>query len=184
MFQKTKNPKYLIELNVSKTNWILSLKVIFKNTTPVYQKSWQIQWLGQNSIDQLWRCFWMMKNSLYSIFKSAKYVCNRFKKESGMFIFFFSEEFSLLNNSSKLPLTFLKKTEKVISLISLSSNDISKQTRDFHFHKAHGHNIISIRMFKVCDDSISKPSKTISKSSIKKVSFLMNEKSKKCRSSS
>ena len=171
MFQKIKNPKYLTELNVSKTNWILSLKVIFKNTTPVYQKSWQIQWLGQNSIGQLWRCFWMIKNSLHSAFKSAKYICNRFKKESGVFRFFFSEEFSLLNNSSKLPLAFLKKTEKVISLISLSSNDISKLTRDFYFYKAHGHNIISIRMFKVCDESISKPSKITFKSSIKNYHF-------------
>ena len=32
----------------------------------------------QNPIDQLWRCFWMMKYSLYSTFKLPKYKCNRF----------------------------------------------------------------------------------------------------------
>ena len=43
---------------------------------------------------------------------------------------FFPEQCFLINNSSKLPSTFLKRTEKVISSISFISNDIAKIIRE------------------------------------------------------
>ena len=61
-----------------------------------------------------------------------------------------------MNNSSKLPSKFLKRTEKVISSISFSSNDIVKIIRDLDPNEAHGHDMVSIRMLKICGESISK----------------------------
>ena len=40
---------------------------------------------------------------------------------------FFSEQFSFLNNSSKLLSTFLKRTDKFISSVSFSSNNIARK---------------------------------------------------------
>ena len=51
------------------------------------------------------------------------------------------------NNSSKFPQTFLKRKEKVISSIFFSDNDIAK---------AHGPDMVSVLMPKICRESISK----------------------------
>ena len=70
-----------------------------------------------------------------------------------------------MNNSSKVPSTFKKKkTEKIISSISFSSNDIAKIIRDLDPDKVHGHDMISICMLKICGDSILEPSEIIFKS--------------------
>ena len=84
-----------------------------------------------------------------------KYVTN-FNKKARIFISFFAQQCSLMNNSSKLPSTFLKRTEKVISSISFSSNDIVEIIRDLDPNEAHGHDMVSIRMLKICGESISK----------------------------
>ena len=104
-----------------------------------------------------------------------KYVTD-LKEKAETFNSFFAEQCSLMNNSSKLPSTFLKRTDKFISLISLSSEDIARIIRDLDPNKAHGHDMISIRMLKICGESISKPLEIIFKSCIEKGRFLMNGK--------
>ena len=52
---------------------------------------------------------------------------------------FLAEQNSLINNPSKLPLTFLKRTEKIISSILFSGNDIANIIQDLDPNKAHGH---------------------------------------------
>ena len=69
-----------------------------------------------------------------------------------------------MNNSSKLSSTFLERKEKVISLISFSSNDIAKAVRDLDPNQAHGHDMLRICMLKIDGESISKPLKVIFKS--------------------
>ena len=54
-----------------------------------------------------------------------KYVTD-FKEKAEIFNSFSAEQCSLTNNSSKLPSTFLKRTDKYISSISFSSNDIAR----------------------------------------------------------
>ena len=102
-----------------------------------------------------------------------KYVTD-FKEKAEISVSSFAEQCSLMNNSSKLPLTFLKRTDKFISLISLSSKDIARIIRDLDPNKAHGHDMISIRMLKICGETISKPLEIIFKSCIEKGRFLMN----------
>ena len=69
-------------------------------------------------------------------------------------LYFFAEQCSLINNSSKLPTTFLKRTDKFILSIPFSSNDIARIIRDLDPNKTYGQNIIG--MLKICDESISK----------------------------
>ena len=76
-----------------------------------------------------------------------------------------------MNNSSELPSTFLKRTDKCISWILLSSNDIARIIWDLEPNKAHGHDMISISILKICGESISKPLEIIFKSCIEKGQF-------------
>ena len=84
-----------------------------------------------------------------------KYVTD-FKEKAEIFNSF-AEQCSLMNNSSKLLSIFLKRTDKFISSISFSSNDIARIIQDLDPNKAHDHDMISIRMLKICSESISKP---------------------------
>ena len=99
-----------------------------------------------------------------------KYVTD-FKEKAEIFNSFFAEQCSLMNNSSKLPSTFLKRTDKFISSILFSSNDIDRIIRDLDPNKADGHDMISIRTLKICGESISKPLEIIFKSCIEKGQF-------------
>ena len=93
------------------------------------------------------------------------------KEKAEIFNSFFPEQCSFLNNSNKLLSAFLKRTEKVISSILLSSNDIAKIIWDLDPNEAHGHNMISIRMLKICGEPISKLLEIIFKSCIRKGRF-------------
>ena len=99
-----------------------------------------------------------------------KYVTD-FKEKAEIFNSFFAEQCSLMNNSSKLPSTFLKRTDKFISSVSFSSNHIARIIRDLDPNKVHGHDMISISMLKICCASISKPLEIIFKSCIEKGQF-------------
>ena len=55
--------------------------------------------------------------------------------------------------------------------VEFSTNDILKIIRYLNPNKAHGHNIISIRMLKICDNSICKPLGIISWSSLQNEKF-------------
>ena len=99
-----------------------------------------------------------------------KYVTD-FEGKAEIFNSFFAEQCSLMNDSSTLPLTFLKRTDKFVSSISFSSNDISRIIRDLDPTKAHGHDMISIGMFKICGESISKLLEIIFKPCIEKGQF-------------
>ena len=55
--------------------------------------------------------------------------------------------------------------------VEFSTNDILKIIRYLNPNKAHGHNIISIRMLKICDKSICKPLGIISWSCLQNGKF-------------
>ena len=52
-----------------------------------------------------------------------------------------------------------QKTRESLTAIDFSNNDILKIIRNLDPNKAHGHDVISIRMVKICDDFICKPLK-------------------------
>ena len=80
---------------------------------------------------------------------------------------FFAKQCSIILNSSKLPLTLSKKMEKSISSIAFNCNDIATMNCSLDPNKAHGYDMISIRMLKICDKSICKPLELIFQSCIK-----------------
>ena len=62
-----------------------------------------------------------------------------------------------MKNSSVLPSVLFNRTENVISSIDFDSDDIAKIIQKSDRKKAHGHDIISICMLKICGNSIYKP---------------------------
>ena len=61
----------------------------------------------------------------------------------------FAKQCSKIDNSSELTLNFLKETDKSISAITFSCNDIATLIKNLDPHKAHSHDIISIRMLRL-----------------------------------
>ena len=59
-----------------------------------------------------------------------------------------------------------KKTNESLGTIHFSNNDILNIIRNLDPNKAHGHDMISIIMAKICDDSICKPLKLIFQSCV------------------
>ena len=55
------------------------------------------------------------------------------------------------------PPIFGKKPEKSISTVTFTSNDIATLVQNLDPSKAHGHDMLSIRVLKLCGKSICKP---------------------------
>ena len=70
------------------------------------------------------------------------------------------------NSTSFLP-SSLDLEEARLKSINFSDNDILKIIRSLDINKAHGHDDISVRMVKICDDAIKKPLSIIYKNCIK-----------------
>ena len=152
------------------------IKVINKSITPVHQISWQIQWPVQNPNWSTFKTFWKSKK-IPPLSHKNQYGTD-FKERADLFNSF-AEQCFFINNSSKLPSTFLKRKEKVLWPISFSSNDIPKITWHLHHNKARGHDMISIRMLRICGVPIWKLLEITFKSCIEKMLvFWWMEKSK------
>ena len=89
-----------------------------------------------------------------------------------MFNRFFAKQCSITKNSSELSSNILKKKpDKSISTVTFTSDDIATLVQNLDPNKAHGHDILSIRMLKLCDKSICKPLDLIFQSCIKHGEF-------------
>ena len=82
---------------------------------------------------------------------------------------FFQGSVFLLN--SKLPSVLTKKTCKSLSSVEFSTYDILEIIRYINPNKAHGHDMISIWMLKICDDPICKPLGIIFRSCLENCKF-------------
>ena len=99
------------------------------------------------------KCYWTLLRTLLNgrkipgippLFHNNKFITD-FKEITEIFNSFFAKQCSLIDNGSTLPWLFPVTTEK-----SLSDVDFSV----LHSNKAHGDKMISIRMLKLCDQSI------------------------------
>ena len=93
------------------------------------------------------------------ILKGNKYVSD-FKETANYFNAFFSWKCSAVVNSSILPDKSCL-TASSLELITISWSDILKTVRSLDIKKAQGHDDISIRMLKICDDAITEPLKIL-----------------------
>ena len=80
-----------------------------------------------------------------------------FKEKANIFNNFFADQCSNVSKNSELPVTLTKKTHESLSKINFSTDDILKIIRNYDLNKAHGHDMISIQMIKICDTSICTP---------------------------
>ena len=87
-----------------------------------------------------------------------------FCQKAELFNSFFAEQCSILLNSSKLPTNLAPRTDQSLTSINFSQDDILKITQNLNPNKAHGPDKISIRMIKICDKLLCKPSEMIFKS--------------------
>ena len=100
-----------------------------------------------------------------------------FLKKANYFNKFFASKCTPLSNSSSLRSSLYLETEVRLTSINFSDNDILKIIRSLDMNKAHGHDDLSLRMVKICDDAIKKPLSIIYKNVLKQVSILIHEKS-------
>ena len=94
--------------------------------------------------------------SIPPLFHQNRYI-TKYKDKTELFNNFFANQCSLITYSSVLPSVLFKRTENVISSIDFGSDDIAKIIQNLDPNKAHGHDMISIRMLKICGNSIYKP---------------------------
>ena len=90
------------------------------------------------------------------LFYENKFIKD-FKEKAEFFNHFFVNQCSLLGDSSVLPTNLPQITSKCLDSIHFSSSDIAKIVSHSDPNKAHGHDMVSIRIAKLCGDSICKP---------------------------
>ena len=104
------------------------------------------------------------------IYHNNNYITD-FKEKSEIFNNFFAKQCTIVNNTSQFPTDPLKRTNNCLSMISFTKYDIAKITKNLDPNKAHGHDMISIRMLKTCGESTPKPLEPIFKSCIESGKF-------------
>ena len=94
-----------------------------------------------------------------------------FCQKAELFNSFFAEQCSILQNSSKRPTNLAPRTDQSLTSINFSKDDILKIIQNLNLNKTHGPDKISIRMIKICGNSLCKPLEMIFKSCIIKGEF-------------
>ena len=79
---------------------------------------------------------------------------------------FFADQRTLLNNLNKLSPLYLK-TDKKMCILSINKNDISTVISNLDPNKSNGWDILSVRMIKLCSDSLIYPLKCIFEGALK-----------------
>ena len=94
---------------------------------------------------------------MYFAYFDENHVVIDCQKKAEIFNEFFVKQCTVVPNSSKLPSVFIRKTDKYLSTVTFFENEIKKAIRNLNPNKAHGHDMLSIRMLKICDDSLCGP---------------------------
>ena len=79
-----------------------------------------------------------------------------FKRKVELFNLFFAKQCFLISNDNKLPSQIHYFTEKRLSTIKFSSNNVFDIIQQLDPNKPYSHYLISIRMLKICGKSICK----------------------------
>ena len=96
------------------------------------------------------------------IYRNNNYITD-FKEKAQIFNDFFAKQSTLVENSCKLTTNSFKRTNNLLSIISFTKDDIAKIIKNLNPNKAHGFDMISIRMIKICSESFLKPLELIFK---------------------
>ena len=104
------------------------------------------------------------------IYHNDRFVSD-IKKECDHFNSYFADQCIPLVNDSKLPSVLTVHTESLLESFHFSANHIGDIIKKLNPSKAHGHNMISIPMLKLCGESIWKPLEIIFKNCLKEGIF-------------
>ena len=96
---------------------------------------------------------------------SGTFITNVCKKVT-LFNTFFADQCTLINNTSTLP-PFEYKVNSSIDNITFTEHEVLSIIRSLNSNKAHRWDDISIRMVKMCDESIASPLKIIFDTALK-----------------
>ena len=94
-----------------------------------------------------------------SIYHNNKFI-SEIKAERELFNPYFAGQYTPLVNNSQLSTRFTTHTDSVLTLVDFSVKKVSN-IKKLDPNKARGHDKISIRMLKLCGNSINRPLKTI-----------------------
>ena len=103
-------------------------------------------------------------------FQENKFITD-FKEKAELFNHFYVNQCSLLSNNSVLPTNLLQLTSKYLDSIHFSNSDIVKIISRLDPNKAYCHDMLSIRMIKLCGNSICKPLSIIFKDCLSEGKF-------------
>ena len=113
---------------------------------------------------------WGSNSVIYNLFA---YV---FKEKAQIFNNAFAQHCTLVENTSKFLIGSFKRTNNLLSTISFAKDDIAKIIQNLNPNKAHGFDMISIRILKICGDATLKPLELIFISCIESGKFPSNGK--------
>ena len=77
-----------------------------------------------------------------------------FEEKAKILNSFFAKQFTLVLNNSVLPSEFTYMTDECIQSLTFSESDVIKIIRTLDVNKAHCHDNISVRMIKLCINSV------------------------------
>ena len=86
---------------------------------------------------------------MYSTFFYESNFVIDFQKKAGIYNEFFPKQCTVVPNSSKLPSVFIKKADKYLSTEIFYENEVKQAIRNLDSNKAHGHDMLNIRMLKI-----------------------------------
>ena len=119
--------------------------------------------------------YWTLLNNkeipcIPPIYHNNNYITD-FKEKDEIFNNFFAKQGTTVNNISKLPTDSLKITNNCLSTIPFTKDDITKIIKYLDPNKAQRHELTSIRMLKICCESILKPLELILNSCVENGNF-------------
>ena len=96
------------------------------------------------------------------IFHYNKFITN-FSKKADLFNSVFAKQCSIIENNNVLPSSTNTITDHYLANIEFAKDDIERIICKLNPSKAHGHDMISIRMLKISSDAIIEPLQNIQK---------------------
>ena len=116
------------------------------------------------------KTYWSVLNSFHNNEKNILY-CTNFTRKWICYKFFFAKQCSTIESGGEVPSFLHPKADKSLSNIAFTEKDIEKVKENLDSNKVHGHDMINIRMLKICVKSIITPLLIIYKKSLEEGCF-------------
>ena len=103
--------------------------------------------------------------SITPIFIGSK-LASDFKLKANHFNKYFATKCSPINNDGSLPCSVKFYSQSRFFSLNIIEDNVLKIVRALNINKTHGHDEISVRMTKICDEALVKPLSLIEKNCI------------------